>query len=137
MTGPAAMALLGLSFLCCASIVAGLPPFPSFVAKFALLDAVLGPQPVTAPAWTLIALLTVSGLAAVVAMGRAGVQIFWASEERSTPRVRVIEIAPVAGLLVLCFVLTMAAGPVMRYLHDAALALHAPQTYIDSVFTPR
>jgi len=123
---PAAMALLGLSFLCCA---------PSFVAKFTLLAAVLGPQPVSTPAWALIALLTLSGLAAVIAMGRAGVSIFWASEERSTPRVRVVEIVPVAGLLALCFALTLAAGPVMRYLQDAALALHAPQTYIDSVLS--
>ena len=132
---PAAMALLGLSFLCCALIVASLPPLPSFVAKFTLLAAVLGPQPVSAPAWALIALLTLSGLAAVIAMGRAGVSIFWASEERSTPRVRVVEIVPVAGLLALCFALTLAAGPVMRYLQDAALALHAPQTYIESVLS--
>jgi multicomponent K+:H+ antiporter subunit D len=87
------------------------------------------------PAWALIALLTVSGLAGVIAMGRAGVRIFWASEERSTPRVRVVEIVPVAGLLGLCFALTLAAGPVMRYLQDAALTLHAPQTYIDSVLS--
>ena len=132
---PAAMALLGLSFLCCALIVASLPPLPSFVGKFALLAAVLEPHPVTAPAWALIALLTLSGLAAVIAMGRAGVSIFWASEERSTPRVRVVEIAPVAALLGLCFALTLAAGPVMRYLQDAALALHAPQTYIESVLS--
>ena len=90
---------------------------------------------VSAPAWALIALLTLSGHAAVIAMGRAGVSIFWASEERSTPRVRVVEIVPVAGLLALCFALTLAAGPVMRYLQDAALALHAPQTYIESVLS--
>jgi multicomponent K+:H+ antiporter subunit D len=92
---------------------------------------------VSAPAWALIALLTLAGLAAIIAMGRAGVRIFWAAEERSTPRVRVIEIVPVAGLLALCLMLTVAAGPVMRYLHDAALALHAPQTYIDSVLPRR
>ena len=132
---PAAMALLGLSFLCCALVVASLPPLPVFVAKFALLAAVLGPQPVSAPAWALIALLTLTGMAAVIAMGRAGVRIFWATEERSTPRVRVLEIVPVAGLLALCFALTLGAGTVMRYFQDAALALHTPQTYIESVLS--
>jgi multicomponent K+:H+ antiporter subunit D len=132
---PATMALLGLSFLCCALVVSSLPPLPAFVAKFALLAALVGPQPVGAPSWAFVALLTLAGLAGVIAMGRAGVRIFWAREEGITARVRVIEIAPVAGLLGLCFALTVAAGPVMRYLQDAALALHAPRTYVESVLS--
>jgi len=132
---PAAMALLGLSFACCALLVAGLPPLPGFVAKLALLASVLAPDPIDARAWALLALLTASGLTSVIAMGRAGVRIFWAAEERIVPRVRVIEMAPVAMLLALCFALTAAAGPPMRYLGAAAQALHAPQTYIDSVLT--
>ena len=130
---PAAMALLGASFLCCALLIAGLPPLPGFVAKLALLAALLEPDPIAWPAWTLLALLTASGLASLVAMGRAGVRIFWATEERTQPRIRVIEIAPVAALLVLCLALTVAAGPTMRYLHDAAQALYVPQAYVDSV----
>jgi multicomponent K+:H+ antiporter subunit D len=130
---PATMALLGASFICCTLIIAGLPPLPGFVAKLALLAAVLEPQPVAGPAWTLLALLTVSGLASIVALARAGVRIFWATEERTVPRVRLIEIAPVAGLLAVCLALTVAAGPAMRYLQDAAQALHAPQSYVDSV----
>jgi multicomponent K+:H+ antiporter subunit D len=134
---PATMAVLGLSFACCALLMAGLPPLPGFIAKFALLSAVLEPRPVAAPAWALLALLTLSGLASIIAMGRAGVRIFWASEEHGVPRVRVIEIAPIAGLLALCLGLTMAAGPAMRYLQDAAQALHAPGAYIDSVLPGR
>jgi multicomponent K+:H+ antiporter subunit D len=130
---PATMALLGLSFACCALLVAGLPPLPGFVAKFALLAAVLGPQPIAVPAWALLALLTLSGLASIIAMGRAGVRIFWASEERSVPRVRVIEMAPIAALLALCLALTAAAGPAMRYMQDTAHALHAPGAYVNSV----
>lgn len=129
---PASMALLGLSFACCALLIAGLPPLPGFVAKVALLGALLAPDPVPPAAWTLLALLSLSGLAAVIAMGRAGVRIFWATQ-RSVPRVRVIEMAPVAGLLGLCFALTVAAGPAMRYFQDTAQALHAPRAYLEGV----
>jgi multicomponent K+:H+ antiporter subunit D len=129
---PATMALLGLSFACCALLLAGLPPLPAFLAKVALLGALLAPDPVPPAAWVLLALLSLSGLAAVIAMGRAGVRIFWATQ-RSVPRVRVIEMAPVAALLGLCFALTLAAGPAMRYLQDTAQALHAPRAYIEGV----
>jgi multicomponent K+:H+ antiporter subunit D len=134
---PAAMALLGLAFACCALLVAGLPPLPGFVAKLALLAGILAPDPIDGRGWALLALLTLSGLASVLAMGRAGMRIFWAAEEPAVPRVRVIEMAPVAILLALCFALTVAAGPAMRYLGAAAQSLHAPGTYIDTVLPSR
>jgi len=87
-------------------------------------------------AWALIALLTVSGIVSVIAVGRFGVRIFWA-DEWIAPRVRLIEIAPVAGLLALCLALTVTAGPTMRYLQDAAQALYSPQSYIHSVLGSR
>src|SRR5690606_27656211 len=37
---PAAMAFLGLAFVCCVLLVAGLPPLSGFIAKFAMLHAV-------------------------------------------------------------------------------------------------
>ena len=129
---PATMALLGLSFACCGLLIAGLPPLPAFLAKAGMLGALLAPQPVPPASWALLALLSLSGLAAVIAMGRAGVRIFWATQ-RSVPRVRVIEMAPVALLLGLCFALTVAAGPAMRYMQDTAQALHAPRAYIEGV----
>src|SRR5688572_1861441 len=132
---PATMALLGLSFACCALLAAGLPPLPGFLAKFALLAALLAPDPVPGVAWALLVLLTLSGLAAVVAMGRSGVRIFWGTTT-SPPRVRLIEMAPVAVLLALCLALTVTAGPAMDYLNDTAQALHAPGGYIESVLTP-
>jgi multicomponent K+:H+ antiporter subunit D len=134
---PAAMALLGLCFAACALLLAGLPPLPGFLAKFALLAALLETDPVPRAGWILLALLIVSGMAAIVAMGRAGVRIFWAARDRPPPRVRIIEIAPVALLLALCVSLTLQAGPAMHYLQQAAQALHAPRGYIDEVLPRR
>lgn len=133
---PGTLALLGLSFACCALVLASLPPLPGFIAKFALFSALLEPTPIPSIAWLLIALMTVSSIALIIALGRTGVRTFWASPERSIPRVRVIEIAPVVLLLLLCFALTAGAGPAMRYLQDTAQALHAPPQYIQDVLTP-
>jgi multicomponent K+:H+ antiporter subunit D len=130
---PAAMGILAVTFACCALLLAGLPPLPGFIAKFALLAALLDADPISAPAWSLLVLLTVSGLAATIATARAGIRIFWASAERSVPRVAVTEMAPIALLLALCAALTVQAGPAMRYLHDTAQALHAPRDYIEEV----
>ncbi len=130
---PATMALLGIAFACSALVVAGLPPLPGFLAKFAMLAGLLAADPVPAAAWVLLALLMLSGLAAVVAFGRAGVRVFWASQERSVPRVRVIEMAPVAVLVALCLGLTVAAGPAMGYLQQAAEVLQSPRPYIEEV----
>lgn len=132
---PATMALLGVAFASSALLIAGLPPLPGFVAKLALLAALLDADPVPAAGWGLLVLLVLSGLAAIIALGRAGVRVFWASEERSVPRVRVIEMAPVAALLALCIGLTVAAGPAMRYMQDAAKGLHAPRPYIEEVLS--
>jgi len=129
---PAAMAVLGLAFAFAALLMAGLPPMPGFVAKFAILAAVLGEEPVPGAAWALLALLLLAGLAAIIALGRVGVRVFW-SEERTAPRVRLLEFAPVAALLAACMALTIAAGPAMRYVEQAAAALHAPAGYIDEV----
>jgi multicomponent K+:H+ antiporter subunit D len=134
---PATMAVLGLAFACCALLIAGLPPLPGFVAKFVLLAAMLGPEPIPAAAWALLVLLTLSGLASVIAMGRVGVRIFWGAEDRNVPRVRVIEMAPVILLLALCIALTVWAGPAMRYLEAAAQGVHAPKVYIEDVLSNR
>jgi len=129
---PATMALLGLAFLLCALLLAGLPPLPLYLAKFGILAALLAAEPVPGAAWAILALLMLSGLAAIIAVGRAGVRIFWATT-RTVPRVRVVEMAPVALLLGLCLWLTIAAGPAMRYMNDAAQALRAPAPYLDNV----
>jgi multicomponent K+:H+ antiporter subunit D len=129
------MALLGVSFACCALMLAGLPPLAGFIGKFALLDALLSRQTITAASWAMLVMLIASGLAAIIGMGRAGVRRFRAAPDGGVPRVRVIEMTPVVLLLVLCAALTIQAGPVMRYLNDTAQALHTPRNYIDHVLS--
>jgi multicomponent K+:H+ antiporter subunit D len=134
---PATIAVLGSSFGACALLLAGLPPLPGFLAKFALLSALLEADSMAPWAWIMLVLLTLSGLAATIAMGRAGVRIFWASHEAGVARVRLTEIAPIALLLALCVSLTLQAGAAMRYFQDAAKALHTPQAYIEEVLPTR
>jgi multicomponent K+:H+ antiporter subunit D len=133
---PAPTALLGLAFFACAIMLAGLPPLAGFVGKFVMLHALLDSDVVSATSWTMVALLIVSGFTTIVAMARAGVRRFWASDT-GIARVRVVEFAPVVLLLLLCAVLTVQAGALVRYLDAAALALHAPASYVDGVLGDR
>jgi multicomponent K+:H+ antiporter subunit D len=137
---PATMAVLGVSFACCALLLAGLPPLSGFIAKFLLLSALFQPAgtgdgAVDPTSWAMMALLLLSGLAAVIAMMRAGIRAFWMPLEGTVPRVRVIEIAPIAALLLLCLTLTVQAGPVMRFMQATADSLHSPQDYIRDVLS--
>lgn len=137
---PAAMAFLGLMFVCCVLLVTGLPPLPGFVAKFTLLASVLDAAPAAGAAtagWVLVVAVLATGFAGVVALTRIGIRLFWASTERRTPRLRVLEAAPVAFLVLLCLTLTGASTQVMRFLDATARSLHDPQTYIDTVLSTR
>lgn len=135
---PAAMAFLGLVFVSCVLLVTGLPPLPGFVAKFALLATAIGSAPeagVSVQAWMLSVAVLVTGFVGVLASTRIGVNLFWTVTERTTPRLRVLEAAPVAALVVICLALGVAAGPVMGYLESTARSLHDPQTYIRTVLS--
>jgi multicomponent K+:H+ antiporter subunit D len=137
---PAAMAFLGLAFVSCVLLVTGLPPLSGFVAKLSLLSAAVAEanssaQP--AGAWILVGTVLVAGLAGIISFGRAGIRIFWGNDERTTPRLRVLEAGPVAVLILLCVALVAAAGPVSGYLADAASSLDQPSTYIDTVMSAK
>ena len=135
---PAAMAFLGLAFFTCALLITGLPPLSGFVAKFAMLSAALNtPTAETPPLdnWLLVSAILVSGLAGIVALGRTGIRLFWSPEETQTPRLRLMEAAPVATLLLVCLGLTFWAGPVISYFDNTAHYLDNPASYINAVLT--
>lgn len=140
---PAAAAFMGIAFLGCTLMVAGLPPLASFVGKFAMLTAVLNPLGMGAsagyqpgwPGWSFLALLIACGLLALIALTRVGIRHFWAAHDRAAPQLRLVEGLPIAGLLLACVLLTVAAEPVLRYTQATADALHSPGTYIRAVMS--
>jgi multicomponent K+:H+ antiporter subunit D len=64
-------------------------------------------------------------------------RLFWSVAARTTPRLRILEAAPVAALVLLCVTLGVAADPVSRYLDSTARSLHEPDTYVRTVLGSR
>lgn len=132
---PAALAFLGLTFAVCALVVSGLPPLSGFVAKLAMLTALLELQ--RPAAWVLFALLLLSGLMAATALLRIGMRHFWTAEARPSPRLRVAETLPIGLLLAGGLTLVLQGGPALDYMHKTAATLHAPGQYIAAVMSAR
>lgn len=130
---PAAVAFLGLSFVACALIIAGLPPLSGFVAKFALFHALLDADNGGLLAFGMITLILLSGLAAIISMLRFGVRTFWSIPDMQAPRLHPSEALPASALLLACIILSLAAGPASDYLSRVSGDLHAPHLYIDRV----
>jgi len=141
---PAGLVFLSLSFAVCALVTAGLPPFSGFLAKVVMLTALLHPRglwggSVSAElaAWTFLALLIISGLAAMIALVRLGIRYLWAPQGRPPPALRISECLPVGMLLTLCVGLVIGAGPALRFTSSAAETLLRPERYIDAVMSAR
>ncbi|MDB5668686.1 MAG: cation:proton antiporter [Alphaproteobacteria bacterium] len=131
---PATIAILGVGFIFCTVLIAGLPPLSGFIAKFAIIHGLLGlEERIAAPIWWLIGLIIVSGLATLIATTRAGIDLLWAPSDRPQPVLRVAEAVPVGILLAICLGLMVFAGPAMRYMERTGMSLQDRQGYVDAV----
>jgi multicomponent K+:H+ antiporter subunit D len=134
---PAGIAFLGLGFVACTLLLAGLPPLSGFIGKFAMLSALLD-TPVIPPAnWSFLALLLLSGFLTLVALSRAGIRYFWTQPMSSMPALRALEVLPVAALLAASVALSIEAGPVMRHAGDTAHNLLTATAYRQAVMGAR
>ena len=126
-------ALLGTLFVVAAMSVAGLPPLSGFIGKFALLAAV----PADQAAW-LWPVILLTSLVVLIALASAGSQLFWreggeAPAPGRVPPLRPVEVGAATMLLALGVLLSVFAGPALRYAQDAGAQLLAPASYIGHV----
>lgn len=127
--------LVGALFFATAVLIAGLPPLSGFVGKLLVIRAALAD-----PAWPwVMGLILASGLLSVVALARSGSLIFFRAAgpiPASSLATEIPALAPTMGLLALCLVLLVSAGPILGFGQAAADQLLHPQSYIQAVLAP-
>ena len=138
---PASTAFLGFSFLACTLLLTGTPPLSGFIGKFMMLSGLLSTEeagsalqePVSTAAWVMLALVIMSGFAALVALSRTGIRMFWTPRDRPAAQLKVLECLPIGLLLTLCLLISFRAEPLARYLQAAAGELKDPHGYVQAV----
>nr|WP_255696683.1 monovalent cation/H+ antiporter subunit D [Sandaracinobacteroides sayramensis] len=134
---PATLAIIGGGFAFCALLLSGLPPLSGFIAKFAMIDGILAERAtMETSSWWFIGLILASGLAALIACVRAGIDLIWTPDETQTPALGVLEAVPIAILLSACLALMIWAGPAMTFMEDTVRDLSDRAVYSDSVLAP-
>ena len=125
--------VIAVLFLLPALILAGLPPFSGFIAKFALVDAGLADG-----AWVVVGVsLAVSALT-LFSMHKIWMGAFWGDDERSAPGP-----TPVSGwmtgstavLAASSLVFVVLAGPLHDFASRASVELLDPSLYMRAVGT--
>lgn len=128
---------MAICFGLVAAMLAGLPPLPGFIGKFAILRGAVEDNLTVAgslPAilWVYAAMLILSGLGALIALMRFGIRRFWAGKG-PTPRILALEVVPVVLLLAMIALQTLRADALLSYTRATAVALLEPGTYRDAV----
>jgi multicomponent K+:H+ antiporter subunit D len=134
-------ALPGALFFLTAVGIAGMPPLPGFIGKALILAAADGG---VASAWVWASVLGASALS-IVALGRAGVAIFWApstpvavpgddgSSAAPAGSPRRLSVVPATVLLALVVLLAVLAGPVSGYTAATGAQLTSGGGYMGAV----
>jgi multicomponent K+:H+ antiporter subunit D len=142
--------LIAALFFAAAIVAAGMPPFSGFLGKLLVLDAARdAPQAVTI--WTVV---LVTSLVMILGLARAGSVLFWKPYDAEAPaglpagaaEVAVqgegrddvapgsaLPFAAVFAMLAAIVLLTVFAGPMMRFADATAAQLFTPGDYIDAV----
>lgn len=139
---PAALAFLGSAFVLCTLVIAGLPPFSGFIAKFALLSQAVSltsseSGSASIYAWFLVGFMIFSGIVTVIVMSRTGIRVFWANSSLNLPKLSIREALPIALLIGLCLYITIFVNDVMVYMNATAKSLDNPAEYVEAVFSKR
>lgn len=122
---------LGGLFFVGAIASSGLPPFSGFIGKLALLQSASGSQALLL--WPAILL---ASFVVIVALSRAGSQLFW--QQGAATREPVEPLSPlryVCALMLIgsALVLLIAAGPILEYCQAAAQQLLQPDLYLQQL----
>jgi multicomponent K+:H+ antiporter subunit D len=127
---PAARTWLGVLFLVGAAAAAGLPPTSGFLGKVLVMQAAFD-TPVLPWMWTVILL---GGLAALLALARAGSVVFWKSAQiPAVAPMSWLRSVPAAALVSAGLWLAVLGGPLAAYTAATAAQLLAPQQYVSAV----
>lgn len=122
----------GLFFVAALTVI-GMPPFSGFIGKILILQST---QTGTETAWIWTPIL-LSGLAALIALSRAGTTLFWSfddseetpplsSDSKHEVPVSGWQIGGTALLLLASPLLVVAGGPITEFMSLAAHQLHQP-----------
>lgn len=115
-------AILGALYFVIGTVAAGLPPLSGFIGKALLLRAAVG---VPGASW-IFAVVLIGSLLSIVALVRAGIQVFWhISDETAARPAQPWRVARRPALLLasVSLLLAVLAGPVTDYAARSAAAL--------------
>ncbi|WP_370206389.1 monovalent cation/H+ antiporter subunit D [Pararhodobacter marinus] len=131
--------LVSTLFFVSAIAIAGMPPLSGFLGKLMIMQAIRVED------WWVWgwAFILCTSLIAVVGLSRAGSVLFWRPFDNASPQDDDFTVVPgttaplgtavMGALLALIVLLTVAAGPVTRYVQATSAQLFDTQTYIYAV----